>query len=453
MSDDTQVLVKFVTKSSELLQVPDTPVAIPAKLKRYGLSQIVNHLLNLAPPQPFDFLIEKELIRKSVGNHLLAHNISPETVIEIEYVPALVPPKLTTESTLEDWISSLGYSKGQGLLAGCYDGCVHFVNSDDGVQMGSATVHSGPVSDVVCLPSSQGRLCVTTSKDRTAKLWTVSIKGGGSGGEDSPRVASGLSPVAQYIGHADSVEGAAASPSGNRLCTAGWDGQLLIWRTGGEVVEAADASGLAVGPSTNGVEGEGKRRKKAGQVPVHKEEAVGKLEGHLHCVSSVTWPTEEVLFSGGWDHSVRRWDVESGVCTESHHGSKAVLAVACAHVGHVDDHVGVLAFGCSDGALRVWDPRQRKGEALAVRSLPSHLGWVSTLSWSPASAWHLVSGGHDGAVKVWDVRAAVPLATLAAAGAGADKVLAATWLGPAGFVTGGADRVLRLFKLDVAPVH
>ncbi len=33
-------------------------------------------------------------------------------------------------------------------------------------------------------------------------------------------------------------------------------------------------------------------------------EASSELVGHLHCVSAVAWPSEEVLYSGGWDHSV-----------------------------------------------------------------------------------------------------------------------------------------------------
>lgn len=43
------------------------------------------------------------------------------------------------------------------------------------------------------------------------------------------------------------------------------------------------------------------------------ESASGRLEGHLHCVSSACWPTQGSLYSGGWDHSVRGHGVW-GVC-------------------------------------------------------------------------------------------------------------------------------------------
>jgi ribosome biogenesis protein YTM1 len=43
-SQEIQVQVRFVTKQTEYA-VTDTPMIVPAKLKRYGLSEIINHLL------------------------------------------------------------------------------------------------------------------------------------------------------------------------------------------------------------------------------------------------------------------------------------------------------------------------------------------------------------------------------------------------------------------------
>ena len=56
-----------------------------------------------------------------------------------------------------------------------------------------------------------------------------------------------------------------------------------------------------------------KKRKVVGSKPgtaslsaasVVSESPMSRLEGHLHCVSSCTWPVDSTVYSGGWDHSV-----------------------------------------------------------------------------------------------------------------------------------------------------
>lgn len=49
---DRQVQVKFVTKLPPALRVVTSAFAIPAKLGRYGLSEVVNTLLGLGTAQP-----------------------------------------------------------------------------------------------------------------------------------------------------------------------------------------------------------------------------------------------------------------------------------------------------------------------------------------------------------------------------------------------------------------
>jgi WD40 repeat protein len=95
----------------------------------------------------------------------------------------------------------------------------------------SFAAHASPVNALAALPAAQGgaagALLMTASKDHSLRLWQLP----GS----SPAGAAGAGEVAAlalYQGHTDGVECVAVAPSGSRCCSGGWDGQLLLWRTG-----------------------------------------------------------------------------------------------------------------------------------------------------------------------------------------------------------------------------
>jgi ribosome biogenesis protein YTM1 len=77
-----RVQVRFITKLKPPLKVAPTSIAIPSNLTRLGLSSLVNNLIQATTPdwnpQPFDFLIDGELVRMSLDNFLLAKAISAE---------------------------------------------------------------------------------------------------------------------------------------------------------------------------------------------------------------------------------------------------------------------------------------------------------------------------------------------------------------------------------------
>lgn len=88
--------------------------------------------------------------------------------------------------------------------------------------------HTGGVNSLALLPSSQGQgLMVSAGKDQRVCLWKVAPAGGKKG-------AWSCRLLAQYQGHGDAVEGVAVNPAGTRMVSCGWDGSLLLWRTGEE---------------------------------------------------------------------------------------------------------------------------------------------------------------------------------------------------------------------------
>ena len=39
--------------------------------------------------------------------------------------------------------------------------------------------------------------------------------------------------------------------------------------------------------------------------------ATSTFLGHTQCVTAVTWPGQQTIYSASWDHSVRQWDVQT----------------------------------------------------------------------------------------------------------------------------------------------
>lgn len=146
------------------------------------------------------------------------------------------------------------------------------------------------------------------------------------------------------------------------------------------------------------------------------------------------------MFTGSWDHSVRKWDAETLVNTATWNSNKAIYCIAAAAASP-----SLVAFGGADSAWRLWDSRQDRKQELGVKVFSSHKDWVTAIAWSPASPHHVLTTSHDKTAKLWDMRSAVPLQTLEGHN---DKVLCGAWLGQKTVATGGADCKLMLFSMQ-----
>ncbi|KAL6011987.1 WD repeat-containing protein 12 [Asimina triloba] len=119
--DSRQVQVRFVTKLAAPLKAPTASIAVPSDVNRMGLSEIVNLLLQNGDsdfqPLPFDFLIDGELVRMSLGEFLLAKGISAEKILEIEYIEAVAPRKQEKPCMHDDWVSAVAGSSPRPIFA------------------------------------------------------------------------------------------------------------------------------------------------------------------------------------------------------------------------------------------------------------------------------------------------------------------------------------------------
>ncbi|CAL9230395.1 unnamed protein product [Arabidopsis halleri] len=413
--------VKFVTKLDSPFKVPVNSVAIPSNVTRLGLSSIVNSIIESDNPEwktePFDFLIDGELIRMSLEEFLLAKGISAERTLEIEYIRAVTPRKEEEPSLHDDWVSAVNGSSPRFILTGCYDSLGR-VWSSAGSCSHILEGHSGAISSVALVNSNDAETVTvaTASKDRTLRLFKF----------DPAESVDSTTKVRAYKilrGHKASVQSVSAQKSGNMVCSSSWDCTINLWNT-----NESNSEGESVSV---------KKRKGNNQAEESQSEgeAVTSLVGHTQCVSSVVWPEYDVIYSSSWDHSVRRWDVETGKDSLNLFCGKALNTVDVGGEGSA-----LIAAGGSDPILRVWDPR-KPGTSAPVFQFSSHSSWISACKWHKSSWFHLLSASYDGKIMLWDLRTAWPLSVIDTHN---DKVLSADWWKGESVISGGADSNLRI---------
>lgn len=88
----------------------------------------------------------------------------------------------------------------------------------------------------------------------------------------------------------------------------------------------------------------------------------------------------------------------------------------------------------------------------ALRVFKGHAGPVTAAAWRPGSELQVASAAHDGVLRLWDMRSAVPLATLG--DCAGSKLFAAAWGwradGGLAVATGGEDARLRVYDSPAA---
>jgi len=235
--------------------------------------------------------------------------------------------------------------------------------------------------------------------------------------------------------------------------------------------------------------------------PLAEGQPVGELIGHTNAVRALAFcrssapglPAIQLLASGSIDHSVRLWDVSTGVCLHVlQRQAGLIYSLAFSPDGSIlasgsadqticlwdvrngrllhtwqahDEHVDALAFhpdgvtlasASGDQSVRLWDVRA-EGESPVYRehllaTLLGHSSTVVTLAFSP-DGMLLASASADQTVRLWDIRAARtpdveathPLHILR----GHTHWLRAVAFSPDGKIlaTAGADRVVRLWEV------
>ena len=162
------------------------------------------------------------------------------------------------------------------------------------------------------------------------------------------------------------------------------------------------------------------------------------LEGHTASVSSVAFINNNWLVSGGYDQTLRAWNLRSGRELWNRNVAHQVYAIA------VPLHA---PFYTAYGGSTNYSIRMRYSQTGEWRGrIQGHAESVSVLMFNPET--HLLaSGSFDNTIKIWDTRAPRDLRLTHTLAGHTDDVLSVAW-SPDGemLASGGVDNTVRLWN-------
>ncbi len=309
---------------------------------------------------------------------------------------------------------------GATLVSAHQSGEVNLWKTADGSRISGVQAHSDPALVAQFAPG--GTQLATASLDHTVKIWNT----------------ADFKLVKTLPGHTLGVLTLDYSPDGHLLASGGQDGMVRIWdvATGKQTRELAASGHVATvrfDPTGRLLLFDTGNASMIWNVGLDKRHRV--LSKHLSSVISSCFLGETgVVITGGYEGSIKTWDVETG---------KERTPVSSAWTASFDPSGSLLAVGFENGEVQQYE--------LATGTLRNrfvaHGDSVVSVAYDP-SGQRLATGGYDWNCRVWEAATGKP----AGLSGRHTSLVNSVAFAPGGdwFASGGWDRVVRLWFLDGA---
>ncbi|CAD5943653.1 putative WD repeat-containing protein all2124 [Planktothrix rubescens] len=237
--------------------------------------------------------------------------------------------------------------------------------------------HKGVINSISFSPD--GKKIVTSSNDKTIKLWALDG-----------------TLIQEFKGHADRIFDAQLSPDGQIIASCSKDGEIKIWSLDGQLIRTIKAHNQPVYDldfSPDGkqiVSASGDRTLKLWDTETGQEINT-PIKGHNDDILTVNFsPDGQFLLSGSRDRTVKLWNL-NGVLLKTFTGHRdSIWGVEFSPDGQT------LVSVSADTTARIWD---RSRDPLNT-TLQGHTEGVLSVSFSP-DGQTLASASEDKTVKLW----------------------------------------------------